>query len=192
MTARNSHGGKNSRSVAAASAGMRRANSPAIRVGAYKEREPASLKDAQTRLVEACGGQVAASALCRVGKSQIHRYTDESDEHQFDHMPVDIVLVLERACGDAIVTRYLAAVQGHVLVDLSEAAKHQPYPAVLSRIGQETGELFAEATRALADGTLSASERPRVRAEALQLMGACAALLSDLGADLGPDPQEVP
>jgi hypothetical protein len=41
----------------------------------YKEREPGSLKDAETALVKACGGLELAARLTRVRKTQMARYT---------------------------------------------------------------------------------------------------------------------
>jgi hypothetical protein len=149
----------------------------------YKHREPGSLKQAVAELVARCGGQVRCSELCRVNKSQLHRYTDDSDENQFTHMPVDVVLVLERHCGDAIVTRFLAAEQSAALILLSGAV--EPYHLVLSRIGAETGKLFSEGCKNLASGKLPANAGT-MRLEALKIMAACSDLLRDLAPRDGP------
>lgn len=151
--------------------------------GLQKPRMPGSLKEAVADLVAACGHQSDVANLVRVSRSQLNRYTDDSDDNANVHMPVDIVLALERHCGAPIVTRYLASVQAHALigVNVTESATHEPYPKVLSRIGRETGRLFAEATDAMASGKLSPRAAGNVRREALALIAACACLLSDLG-----------
>lgn len=151
----------------------------------YKPREPGSLKSAVAELVTACGGQGPSAELSRVSRSQIARYTDDSGEHETVQMPADIVLALERACGDPVVTRYLAGVQGHALIDL-KARTDEPYGVVLARVGKETGELFAAAAQALSDRRMDRREAGRVKHEAMQLMAACAGLLRDLPAEAEP------
>jgi hypothetical protein len=149
--------------------------------GLQKPRMPGSLKEAVADLVAACGHQSDVASLVRVSRSQLNRYTDDSDENASAHMPVDIVLALERHCGNPIVTRFLASNQARALVDINVTESRAAYPLVLSRIGRETGRLFAQATAAMADGKLNERETGKVRREALALMAACACLLSDLG-----------
>lgn len=150
--------------------------------GLQKPRMPGSLKEAVADLVAACGHQSDVARLVRVSRSQINRYTDDSDENANVHMPVDIVFALERHCGNPIVTRFLASSQARVLLDVKVTEEHhQSYAAVLSKVGRETGRLFAEATSAMVDGRLSPREAGKVRREALALIAACACLLSDLG-----------
>lgn len=147
--------------------------------GGYKLREPGSLKDAVTQLVQSCGGQKRASELCRVSLAQINRYTDDSEEHRFVHMPVDIVALLEAQCGDAIVTRYLALAANGLFVPLPKGGD-APYAKLLATIGREQGRLFCEACTALGDGKMSSKEAGRVTREAMRLAAALAALMGDL------------
>lgn len=150
-------------------------------VGGYKKRGVGSLKEAVAELVAACGGQKRASELTRVAKSSIHRYTDDSDENAFTHMPVDVVRVLEKHCGEPIVTRWLAGAAGCAVVDLEGAAqRHEDYAVALSRIGRETGALFAEGCKHLSKGRVPPGAG-RLKREAMALMVACAELLRDLG-----------
>lgn len=151
-----------------------------MRRGLQKIRRPGSLKEAEAELVQACGGQSASAEFARVGKSQLARYTDDSGDNETVHMPADIVEVLERACGEPIVTRFLAAASGHVLIDCDPIALAKPYPVLLSAIGRDSGELFAECAKALADGTLRADERGRVKRELNQLLHAAACFRAEL------------
>lgn len=145
----------------------------------YKERQPGSIKEAVATLVVACGGQAEASNLCRVSRAHIARYTDDSTEHEFTHMPVDIVALLEAHCGDPIVTRYLAMRAGALLVQL-HGPHDEPYSKLLAAIGRETGRFYAEACEALGSGAMTAKHAGRVMRDALKLAGAIAALIADL------------
>lgn len=150
-----------------------------MRSAGYKEREPGSLKEAVAELVANCGGQVAVSQFLRVSKSQIHRYTDDSDENQFTHMPVDLVARLERHCGDPVVTRWLAAAAGFAVIDIASGPPHEPYHQVLGRIGRESGELFAEGCKQLAAGR-HPKDIGRLKREALRVVRACCELIGEL------------
>jgi hypothetical protein len=145
----------------------------------YKTRTPGSLKEAVAQLVTLIGGQKGAAELARVGRAQIARYTDDSGENETVHMPVDIVGVLEQASGDPLVTRFLASLSGCVLLDLSP--RGGPYALALAKIGEETGQLFAEFARALAnDGAFDEDEAGRVRREACDAMNALACLVAEI------------
>jgi regulatory protein CII len=150
-----------------------------------KPRAPGSLKEAQAQLVVAIGGQTRAAELCRVSRSQVARYTDDSDESIAVHMPADVIACLEQHAAEPIVTRYLASLTGHALLTLADDATRATYPQLLSRIGKETGQMFGEAAAALADGRLAPKERGRVRREAVELMTAISALVADI--DHGDD-----
>jgi len=148
--------------------------------GLSTPRAPGSLKEAQAMLVVACGGQTRAAELCRVSRSQVARYTDDSDDSNAVHMPADVIRCLEQAAKDPLVTRYLASCAGHALLPLGDGVTRESYPQLLSNIGKETGQMFGEAARALGDGRLAPKERGRVRREAVELMTAIAALVSDI------------
>lgn len=148
----------------------------------YKPRAAGSLKEAVAELVLACGGQVEAARLCRVSKSQIARYTDDSGDNETAHIPADVVACLEVSCGQPIVTAYLASLTRHALIDLAPVTLTKPYAVLLSEIGRDDGKLFAEAAAALLDGRLDARESGRVRKRALELYRALSALIAHIDA----------
>lgn len=129
----------------------------------YIERPLFSLKDAETRLVEACGGAVEAAQFCRVSSSQLHRYTDPSREDC--HMPADVVMVLERIAGKPIVTQFLAHKAGW---DMSPREQHdsEEIEAMAAALGFEMAELTSEVIRAAADKVIDPTEARRIAKEA--------------------------
>lgn len=148
--------------------------------GLSKPRAAGSLKEAAAQLVVLCGGQTRAAELCRVSRSQVARYTDDSDDAIAVHMPADVIICLEEHANDPVVSRYLASRTGHALLPLDPAITPNTYPALLARIGKETGQMFGEASAAMRDGRLAPKERGRVRREAIELMTAIAALVADI------------
>lgn len=148
----------------------------------YKPRQPASLKDAVSDLVTACGGAPRAADVARVGKGQLFRYTDDSEDNADRHMPVDVVRALEGLCGDPVVTRFLAAEAGAVLlmvgqrpVDLSGE-----WSVRLSTLAKETSDVFGKFALALADGRIGRREA----GEAIEEIDEAMAQLADLRAAL--------
>lgn len=142
-------------------------------------REPGSLKDAEAALVKACGGLIRAAALTRVRKAQLHRYTDPSEPEC--HMPADVVVALELASGQPIVTQFLALQSAGVFMPLPKVGpEKKTYMAHLGAIGKDTGQFYAEACEALQDGSLSKKERAKVKAEAIKTIKALTEFLGDL------------
>lgn len=140
--------------------------------GRIKGRTPASLKDAYSQLVDACGGDVRAGLLAQKSKSQIQRYTDEGDpEYQ---MPASVVIALEAACEEPIVTRFMALATGHVLVSTAPA-DNSPLSADMAAVGRELAKLFEECGTAMADGKVDVKEAAEIEARA---MGGINALVS--------------
>lgn len=125
----------------------------------YKRRTYGTLKGATAELVEACGGISKAAQLARIGKSTMFRFTDESDEHASVAMPADIIDLLERHCGRAIVTDWLAAQRGAVLFAPElEPGAAADMPQDVARIAEKAARLFGAYALAQADGTLSREE----------------------------------
>lgn len=145
--------------------------------GTIIERPPGTLKEAESALVTACGGQEKAAALTRVRPSQMQRYTAPGEPDC--HMPIDVVLALELHCGVPHVTRFLALETQHILVSMGET--HSATATVhMASIGQETGALFKEFGESLADGTITPKEAGRLRAAAMKDINALGALCGDL------------
>jgi len=144
--------------------------------GPSRPRPPGTLKAAVAALIDACGGQQRAAELCRVGKSQLGRYTLDDCP---DQIPADVIECLEAIARDPVVTRYLASRANHALLAL-EPLTHATYSVLLSNIGKEGGEFFAEAALALVDGRLSPNEAGRVRAQAVEQVTALMAMIADI------------
>ncbi|MFN7340227.1 MAG: hypothetical protein ACK5VI_03995, partial [Opitutia bacterium] len=85
-------------------------------------------------------------------------------------LAIDMVLDLERAAADPIVTRYLAAQQGFALVQ--QAALGGDFIGQVVKLSREYGELSAAFAQAHADdGKLSAEDFQGLALEALQVAG---------------------
>lgn len=147
-------------------------NSP----GANIRREPLSLKDAATQLVTACGGQERAAAMTRVSSSQIHRYT-APDQHDYQ-MPIDVVLALEIASGNPLVSRFMAQETGHILISTSPA-DNSPLAQDIATVGEGLAKFFAEWAAAMADGDVTPKEAARIEKRAVEGLNALAAVIAE-------------
>lgn len=119
------------------------------RPGGYKRRPAGTLVEAQSRLVEMAGGLVRAGDLAGRSKSQVARYTDPAD---FQAMPADVVRCLEREAGEPVVSAFLAAEIGAVVLPLPaepEADLHGHCRAMVER----AAECFRLYGAAMADRT---------------------------------------
>lgn len=148
----------------------------------YKRRPQGSLKAAAAHLIAAAGG---VNTPCGVSKTVLQRYGDPNSERQ---MPVHIVERLETLARDLPVTRYLAFAQNHLVVDLAPLAQ-QPYPFALAGITARTGDLLAAGGLAMADGHVDAGEARALKAHALKLAAAAAALIADCDAVIAAQAQ---
>lgn len=148
--------------------------------GLYKKRDSGSLKEAEAQLVNACGGLKVAASVSRIGKSVIAAATDS--DHPERHLPVDVVVDLERRAGQPIVTRYLASESGHLLLPV-RGEMSEPYPIVISRITKEVGELLTAGAFALREGKMNAAGARNIKREALDLAAAIAELIADCDAE---------
>ncbi len=137
----------------------------------YKPRVPSSMKEAQTLLVDACGGPSKAAVLCRVGKAALHRYTDPDGDHEIVHMPLDIVRALEAHCGEPHVTSFLAHELGFQLTKLNASSAGE-IAAKVANAAQQTAEYFAEVAADLADGKIEPDEAARIIKESGEAMDA--------------------
>lgn len=150
----------------------------------YQRRTPGSLKYAQQRLVSAVGGLEAAEMVLegRVKRGQIARYTSEIDDNLFVHMPADVIRTLERVAGCPIVTEFLAAEAGAMLVPVTMCeSRAETYLAHLCAVGEKSGDLFRTMTTALADGVMTPSEAGENMAVVMRLTSALAVLYARLG-----------
>jgi hypothetical protein len=144
--------------------------------GRIKGRTPASLKDAYSQLVDACGGDVRAALIAQKGKSQIQRYTDEGEPDY--QMPASVAIALEASCGDPIVTRYMALATNHVLLNTT-AKTDAPLAQDLATVGREMARLFEEVGGALADGAIAPAEAALIEARAMDGVNALVSVIAE-------------
>lgn len=146
-------------------------NSP----GRIKRRTPASLKDAYSQLVDACGGDVRAANIAQRSKSQIQRYTDEAEPDQ--HMPAPVILSLEAACGEPFVTRFLALATSNVLLATESKKDDAPLAQDLAAVGREMARLGDSA--AMADGQVDLPEAAQIEARAMDGVTALVSVIAE-------------
>lgn len=147
------------------------------------------LKAAVRALLHACGGEARAAERCRVSKSTLSEYGNPG--HPDRHMPVDVALALERACGEAPITEHMARAHGAVLlrpVAAEDAGPH--WLAHLTRIGKEASDVFNRASEYLVDSEIDAEEAPHLLRELDELMAVSAAMRAAVQARLPVEPQD--
>ncbi len=155
-------------------------NSPsgriAVRRGLFRVREIMTIKsrmasrrygtveEATAALIAACGGIDGAAASCRVGRSQLADYANPHEEKSF--MPLDVVQQLEAACGQPIVTEYLAGRHDVVLVKLPTGPTSlRTWMQAEAGVLKEHAERAGKMADALADGRLDLNEAVEVLRE---------------------------
>lgn len=116
----------------------------------YKQRRPGTLKEAVSDLVEGCGGLAGAAAYARVGRSQLFRYTDDSDDHASTNIPADVAVALELRVGLPLVTEWMAAQHGCLLFRPEPADDHG-IPKSVAEIAEHASKLFHEFGLGMAD-----------------------------------------
>ncbi|WP_421787952.1 phage regulatory CII family protein [Hyphobacterium sp.] len=112
----------------------------------------ADLKIATRELISRCNG-IESSALvdgCRVGKSNISRYQSKGDREIF--IPIDVLLALELDCGDPVITKTLARLNGYEMFQLPDAVGSRgPIHKQLLKVFKESGDVFTQGAKALED-----------------------------------------
>lgn len=142
----------------------------------YKWREPGSLKQATAQLIDANGGPQCAAEGCRVTAGMLFKYTDPNDENRLRFMPVDIVRGLEQRCGDPVVTRFLAAEAGHVLIRLDLPDDVAGLPSALAEAAAEASDVYKVAAQCLEDGKVEPGEAAKLVEEIDEAIEAFAAM----------------
>ena len=145
-----------------------------IRVSTVHER--LTIKAAVRRALNLAGGGECFSHATRVDAPRLCRYASQNDPQ---HMPVDVVLELDREAGSPVIVGQLAALLGYQLVH----SKSDPRPvdgALAARLARETSEVTITLIEALNDGAIS----PRERNVLLKEITEAQAALHDLSARL--------
>ena len=150
-------------------------------------RDLGSLEEAVAVLLGQFTKLLDAAGHCRVGPKQLSAYANPDTLDR--HMPVDVVLDLEGAARDPVVTRCLAAQQSYVLFRLPAVRACRLWDRHHRRVVREGSIVFAKLTDVLEDGRISKQEAADLLVEVDQALSAFAALRSSLQKRLErPDP----
>lgn len=148
------------------------------------------LKAASRRLVHECGTEEEASAVTRVSRSKIGHYGNINMAETF--MPLDVVIDLESSVGNPILTREMARLQGHVLIELPHVMDESEWHRSIGKLARGAGAVIAGISEALADdGDVSAEEIIELEIlkqidDSLQLMSAMRRACLEVMAGRGP------
>lgn len=141
-----------------------------------KPRPEGTLKQSMAALVEANGGITrVADLLGDVRKSQVQRITDDAESDEFR---LGQVRLLERFCGQPIVTAFMA-MEAHCALIPLDPAGDDPLDIDFARYAKESAQLFEAYIAAMRDRTLTAKEAGRLKAQWLRVIGALGAMLQD-------------
>lgn len=145
---------------------------------AYKPRPAGTLKQAEDSLIKAVGVDRAADLLGR-SRTQVYRITDPAEAGA--HLGADDIRALEREIGDPIVTAFLAAEAGQVLMALAGDDADGDVPRAVAAFSQRSAALYAGWAESLAnDGELDGEEAGELVAMVDRNMGALARLRAEL------------
>lgn len=136
----------------------------------------AALKTAWRMLVPAVGGVDAMAACTRATRSMVSEYGSRSSER---FPPADVILDAEIIAEAPLVTAALAEAQGYALVR-REAMPAARVASLLASVGQESGQVFAAAAAALADGKITEGESATLLRELGELERAVAHAIAAL------------
>ena len=142
----------------------------------YKSRPPGSLKSAVSELVDACGGQNRVAEFLGVGKTTVQKWTDADRENADKHMSAHNVWLLERLCGQPIVTAFLAAEARAVLLRLPRLEDGAPLGAQAAVLARDISDMYGEISFAMADGKVEAGEAGEIIAKLDKALAAATAL----------------
>lgn len=150
--------------------------------GAVKPRPAGTLKAAVLELVEAVGGHVRAAEIVEASKGHVQRWTDPDGEAAGVLPGVGKIRTLERAAGDPVVTRFLAAEAGHALMPMGQSAS-ETIAVLLALSAGEIADVLRAGAEAMRDGHVSRAEAMEMLPEidqAMRALGALRAYVVDL------------
>lgn len=145
------------------------------RIHSFHPETYGDIKTAVRALLHAVGGEAKAAKACRVSKSTLSEYANP--RHADRHMPLDVVLELEKSAGETPVTEHLAAEHNSILLRLPEADGELEWLDYLVTIGKEASDVFARTGEYLAnDGVIDATEAQTLLREVDELLAAVAGM----------------
>jgi len=156
----------------------------------YKKRKLGTLKEAQSSLVQMCGGPAAAANLCRVTSTTLFNYTDDSGININKNMPVDIVNELEAHSEFPVMTEYLADQRGYVMYKVEFADAASKLQLDIIETGEEISKLFRDWAQFIADGVIDKSEARKLLKNNQELVRIMMRMRADLISQI--DDPEIP
>ncbi len=143
--------------------------------GAVKPRPAGTLKAAVLELVDAVGGHVRAAEIVETSKGHVQRWTDPDGESAGVLPSVGKIRLLERAAGEPVVTRFLAAEAGHALMPMGQSTA-ETIAVLLALSAGEIADVLRAGAEAMRDGHVSRREAVEMLPEIDQAMRALGAL----------------
>lgn len=148
-----------------------------MHVRSSSDKQRRSLKMAFARLIDLIGPGNVVATLTRVNAPMLSLY---SAPHEVDRQAaIDVVLDLELAAGEPVVTRTLAAFQGYELVKTGPTPAGAVLPvdiADLEWLHREAAQAVSAVMTGLADHLLTPGERERILKELGDLRTAISAI----------------
>lgn len=115
------------------------------------------IKAATRRLMETVGGLAFAEAVTRVRKTKLSEYGLPQAAEVF--IAADVIADLEAEAGEPIVTRELARIAGHCLIELPVVEEDENFIARLGLVSKDVGLVINRLAEALGDdGMVTAKE----------------------------------
>jgi hypothetical protein len=153
----------------------------------YKRRPPGTIKEATDQLIDAAGGQKKVADLFNWKRQYLFAYTNDDGEDARLTMPVGLARLIETHVGDPILTRFLAAEQGWLMLPLPKAAGGGQAGLDCAAIARRFGELMEEYGKALdpkgsGGASVTPAEAGRLVAEMHDLLEALAGPLAMMSA----------
>ena len=152
------------------------------------DRDYQALKAATRQLVNAAGGTVAAAAITRGDHQSISRYGSAHPDNADRFMPIDVLADLESECEQPVLTKALARLSGHLLVQVPQVVRSGTALGVVTAGAlKETSEVFVALADAMGDGRLCAADAVNVGREIDEALAKLAALKLQVQAEAEAD-----
>lgn len=142
-----------------------------------------ALKAATRQLIDENGGQSYAAEQTRVPQSVLSEYASNTKPDRF--IAADVILDLDLATGNPVVTRELAEQQNYWLVPMAVIANGAGISACAVKLQEAFGPLMEEVIKTLADGRTDPDEIRRLEALARPMARAMAEFTGALQAQGG-------
>ena len=153
-----------------------------------KNRDFGSLKEAQYRLVEECGGPNAAAKLCGLSSTTLFNYTDGDGANAKRNMPVNVVEILEAHCNKPIVTEHLAIMANCLLLQQAPLDSSYALQTGILQTGDRVSKLFRDWAKSVEDNVIDRVEARLLLKDSLELIHILMQMRSDLEAHIS-DPE---